>query len=167
MNDTEKEILQERLPLKEILKKQFGEPNDSPDDEFETREKPRARERFTPDETEEMLREFSMRFQEAFRGLNPTDIGRRLKTTDATVRPYLEGKRFPIFEFLVYTHIQTGVSLDWLILGKGKKFIIAEDDYTGEEREEITEMARRRGNTFQEQVRKLAIAGLEFLRRLK
>jgi len=49
------------------------------------------------------------------------DVGRRLKIPHATVRNYYQG-RLPAPDVLIKIAIETGVSLNWLLIGTGDMF---------------------------------------------
>lgn len=88
---------------------------------------------------------FVDRLKQAFDGEIVADVARRLGTPHATVRNYYLG-RLPSAEVLIKIASETGVSLNWLLLGKG-------DMYAGERppvsigrflEEKIVEMIDRR-----------------------
>lgn len=126
---------------------------------------PVAQERFSEEEMKDISRDFAARFQEAFRGLRQVDIARRLLTTEKSAGYYMKGERFPIFEMLLQIHRATGVSMNWLVLGKGaqKEFNYSEL-FSESERAEIGELAKTNNRTFEEEVRRLATAGLAAVR---
>ncbi len=123
-----------------------------------------SEERFTDEEMEVIKRDFSKRLLEAFNDI-PAGIARKLKTNNATVMPYVKGERLPIAEMLIEIHNQTGVSLNWLLMGKGRKFIDYEQNFSDSEIAEISALAKVSGRTFLEELRMLALAGKEAVKK--
>lgn len=68
-----------------------------------------------------MNREFVQRLQVAFDNESMADVARRLKIPHATVRNYYQG-RLPAPEVLIKIANETGVSLNWLLIGSGEKY---------------------------------------------
>lgn len=129
--------------------------------------RPVARERFSDGELGLIREEFSRRFMEVFDHASQSEIARRLGTTQATVRAYVLGERLPIAEMLITIARRTGVSVDWLLLGRGEKwFLPASDGFTPEEEQAIEDLAGKSGRTFGEQVRVMTLAALETNSRL-
>jgi transcriptional regulator with XRE-family HTH domain len=125
---------------------------------------PAHEERFSDDEMSEIKREFSKRLLEAFNDI-PATIARRLKTNNATVMPYVKGERLPIAEMLIQIHRETGVSLNWLLLGKGRKYVEYEQVFKADELAEVEQRATESGRTALEEMRSLALAGLEAVKK--
>jgi hypothetical protein len=96
MNDNQ------RLPLDRIKALHLSEPV--------VRNPSRAGERFTENEMEEIRREFALSCASLFPGLHRTEIRHCLITTDTVVANYLDAKRLPTPELLLY--LQFEVSLD-------------------------------------------------------
>jgi phage repressor protein C with HTH and peptisase S24 domain len=90
--------------------------------------------------------EFVERFVDACGTSKPAEIQRLLKMRYQTVRNYLEG-RLPHTEVLIRISEQTSCSIDWLLTGRGKKFIDAAPA------EDTPVLARR----FEESVRKICV----------
>jgi transcriptional regulator with XRE-family HTH domain len=127
---------------------------------------PAASERFSADELQEIMSGFAKRLVEAFDGANNNEIARKCNTTNATIRQYTEGKRLPIAEMLLHMSRVTGVSTQWLLTGRGPKWVSAANDlFDAEEEATIRQMAKASGRTFGEQVRVLVKAAVEFLQR--
>src|SRR5512142_301778 len=72
-----------------------------------------------------MNREFVNRLDKAFEGARMSEVARRLNIPHATVRNYYKTGRLPAPEVLIKIAGETGVSLNWLLLGTG-------DMYAGE-----------------------------------
>ena len=68
-----------------------------------------------------MNRDFVARLSSAFDNESMADVARRLKIPHATVRNYFHG-RMPAPEVLIKIANETGVSLNWLLMGKGDKY---------------------------------------------
>lgn len=68
-----------------------------------------------------MNREFIARLSSAFNNESMADVARRLKIPHATVRNYYQG-RLPASEVLIKIANETGVSLNWLLMGTGDKY---------------------------------------------
>ena len=68
-----------------------------------------------------MNREFVERLRTAFEGESMADVARRLKIPHATVRNYYQG-RLPAPEVLIKIANETGVSLNWLLIGTGDRY---------------------------------------------
>ena len=68
-----------------------------------------------------MNREFIERLHAAFDYESMADVARRLKIPHATVRNYYQG-RLPAPEVLIKIANETGVSLNWLLIGTGDKY---------------------------------------------
>ena len=103
------------------------------------------------------------RLREAFDGASNAELARRLSTSDAAIKNYMDGARFPAIEILLETARITGINLHWLMTGDGPKRVLKTGDLFSEHQEaQITELAARSGRTFEEQVRVLTIAGVEF-----
>lgn len=122
-------------------------------------------ERFSEEERKKLLIEFSKRFIDSFPGMNRAEIARRLKTTDTGVKLYAEGDRFPSVELLLQYSRVTGISVHWLLTGKGNKRIENQNWFTHEEEMEINDVLP--GEDFRNKVRKLVFAGINFLKLLK
>ena len=68
-----------------------------------------------------MNRDFTQRLRTAFDNESMADVARRLKIPHATVRNYYQG-RLPAPEVLIKIANETGVSLNWLLIGTGDKY---------------------------------------------
>lgn len=68
-----------------------------------------------------MNREFIQRLNTAFDNASMADVARRLKMPHATVRNYYQG-RLPAPEILIKIADETGVSLNWLLIGTGNMY---------------------------------------------
>lgn len=68
-----------------------------------------------------MNTEFINRLRTAFNDESMADVARRLKIPHATVRNYYQG-RLPAPEVLIKIANETGVSLNWLLMGKGEMY---------------------------------------------
>ncbi|MEO6655786.1 MAG: helix-turn-helix domain-containing protein, partial [Pyrinomonadaceae bacterium] len=68
-----------------------------------------------------MSKEFILRLNEAFDKESMADVARRLKIPHATVRNYYQG-RLPAPDVLIKIAKETGVSLNWLLIGTGDKY---------------------------------------------
>jgi len=68
-----------------------------------------------------MNREFVDRFRSAFDNASMAEVARRLKIPHATVRNYYQG-RHPAPEVLIKIANETGISLNWLLTGKGEVY---------------------------------------------
>jgi hypothetical protein len=149
----------QRLPIDRL--KQTSLPS-SADDE---KTRPTAQERFTGAEMDEIREGFAKRLKTAFNHANNAEIARRCKTTDATVKFWLEG-RLPSAEFFIQIHQATGVNIHWLLTGKGQRRVEFGDVFTEAEEAAINELASDRGKSFNEMVRKLATGAVELLKKL-
>lgn len=129
--------------------------------------RPVATERFFDGELEEVMKGFAVRLREAFDGANDSEIARQCGTTQATVREYTGGRRLPIPEILLHISRRKGVSIDWLLTGRGTKWVAPANDLFDQEEElEIREMAQLAGRSFPEQVRELALAAVEIKKKI-
>lgn len=126
-----------------------------------------TQERFSDEEMEEIKQEFAKRLYEAFNADKASQIAQALNVTDATVSYYVKALRLPIAEMLIQIQKKTGVSLNWLLLGKGRKYIEIDQAFSDEDIEEIEAMAKDSGRTFQEEVRILTLAGRDAVKRYK
>jgi len=129
-----------------------------------SKEKPRpiATERFLDGELQEIMKGFAVRLRDAFDGANDNEIARQCGTTQATIREYTQGRRLPIAEILLHISRRKGVSIDWLLTGRGTKWVAPANDLFDENEErEIRELARSSGRSFQDQVRELTLAAIE------
>ena len=68
-----------------------------------------------------MNEDFKSRLREAFEYQSMAKVARRLKIPHATVRNYYGG-RLPAPEVLIKIAKETGVSLNWLLMGTGDKY---------------------------------------------
>lgn len=151
----------ERLPLHRT--KQTSPPSSGED------EKPRpvAHERFSDEEMEEIKKGFALRLKDIFDHANNSEIARRCKTTDVTIKYYVDGARLPHPEMLLQIHLATGVNLHWLLTGKGEKRISPDKSFFSEQIEnEIQTLARQNGEQFNETLRNLISAALEFRKKI-
>lgn len=154
MNDKDNQ----RLPLGRIKSIQTPAP--------EERNAPRAEERFSEGEMEDIRRAFSLRFASLFPGMNKTEIARRLKTTDTVVGNYTDGKRLPTAELLLQVERTTGVNVHWLLTGKGQKRVEFANIFTEAEENEIQKLADLHKRSFLEEVRALTGAMILAIRKL-
>src|SRR5436190_669329 len=69
-----------------------------------------------------MNRDFIGRLDQAFEGASMADVARRLKIPHATVRNYYKYGRLPAPEVLIKIAGETGVSLNWLLMGSGDMY---------------------------------------------
>lgn len=69
-----------------------------------------------------MNREFVERLRRTFEGETMAEVARRLDLPHATVRNYFNG-RLPAPEVLIKIAAETGVSLNWLLTGKGEMYL--------------------------------------------
>lgn len=134
----------------------------------ETGEKASAsgEERFSDAELAQIKKSFAARFKEAFNHASNAEIARRCKANDATIKMYVDGDRLPAPDMLIQIQRQTGISLDWLLTGKGGKRVEFGNVFTEEEEAEIGELARKHGKSFNEMVRALATGAAEILKKL-
>lgn len=152
-------MINNRLPLSRIKTKP----------EFPVdKSNPQAQERFTAEEFSEIKQVVADRIRQAFGGASNAEIARRCLTTNATIKTYTDGDRLPIAELLLQMHRATGVSLDWLLLGKGQKFIIEKvrEHFEDEDLERIEDLANLSGRKIPEMIAALAkaqLAGLKVL----
>lgn len=123
---------------------------------------PTAGTRFSDEEMAEIKQTVGKRIVEAFGDANDTDIARRCLTTPTTIKFYTDGTRLPIAEMLLQMHRATGVSLDWLLLGKGQRFIVEKPPaiFEDTEWEKLTELTRSSNQTVSEMINILARAQL-------
>ncbi len=68
-----------------------------------------------------MNNDFVVRLRKTFEGESMADVARRLKIPHATVRNYFNG-RLPAPEVLMKIANETGVSLNWLLIGAGDMY---------------------------------------------
>ena len=66
--------------------------------------------------------EFIVRLRRAFDNASMADVARRLDLPHATVRNYFKEGRLPAPEVLIRIARETGVSLNWLLLGTGEMY---------------------------------------------
>ncbi len=153
----------DRLPLDRLIRKM------QQDKDSELKPLPVASERFTDEEFNRIKLDVAKRVLDAFSTDNMAEIARRCQTTNSTIKTYIDGDRLPIAEILIKMHRATGVSLDWLILGKGRKFVIdrTDENFTEEEMRLVEELAALQERTPQQMIRALALAQLAALERLK
>ena len=69
-----------------------------------------------------MDKEFIARLNKTFDGATMAEVARRLKIPHATVRNYYKEARLPAPEVLMKIAIESGVSLNWLLLGTGDMY---------------------------------------------
>ncbi len=120
--------------------------------------------RMTSDELRAIRRGFASRLRTAFEGSSNADIARRLKTSDAAVKNYMDGDRLPIAEMLLEIASATGINLHWLLTGNGPRRVEKiRPIFTNEEEELIEALARRAGQSFDEQVGLLAASAAELI----
>ncbi len=68
-----------------------------------------------------MNKDFVLRLDKAFEHRSMADVARELGLSHATVRNYYLG-RLPAPEVLIKIAVQTNVSLNWLLIGKGDMY---------------------------------------------
>jgi transcriptional regulator with XRE-family HTH domain len=142
--------LKERLPLDRPVQTSF-------------RVESGSHERFSEVELARIKREFANRMRQAFDHDNNAAIARRCKTTDATIKLYMDAERLPNPEMLLQIARVTGVNLHWLLTGQGARRVEFGNLFSEEEEEKLTKLAKQNGLTFNELVRKLVLAGADFL----
>ncbi len=81
---------------------------------------------------------FANRFAELFNFASAAEIGRKIDIPHATVSNYLKG-RMPAPDVLVKIANQTSVSLNWLLIGEGSKFLTKEINQSGAVSEPFTQ----------------------------
>ncbi|MFM9905676.1 MAG: helix-turn-helix domain-containing protein [Pyrinomonadaceae bacterium] len=69
-----------------------------------------------------MDKEFIARLNKTFDGATMAEVARRLKIPHATVRNYYKEARLPAPEVLMKIAAESGVSLNWLLLGTGDMY---------------------------------------------
>lgn len=69
-----------------------------------------------------MDKEFIARLNKTFDGATMAEVARRLKIPHATVRNYYKDGRLPAPEVLIKIARESGVSLNWLLLGTGDMY---------------------------------------------
>ena len=69
-----------------------------------------------------MDKEFIARLNKTFDGATMAEVARRLKIPHATVRNYYKEARLPAPEVLMKIASESGVSLNWLLLGTGDMY---------------------------------------------
>ena len=151
----------QRLPL-DRLEKHTPLPSSGEDEKT----RPAAKERFTEGEMDEIRHGFAKRLKEAFNHANNAEIARRCKTTDATIKFWMDGDRMPTAEMFLQIHQATGVNIHWLLTGKGQRKVEFSNVFTEAEEAEIGELARERGKSFNEMVRNLATGAADLVKKL-
>lgn len=68
-----------------------------------------------------MVNDFVRRLNEAFGHASMAEVARRLKVPHATVRNYYQG-RLPASDVLIKIANETGISLNWLLIGTGDMY---------------------------------------------
>lgn len=109
--------------------------------------------------------EFGDRLRQAFDGATNAEIARRCDTTRAVIKEYVDGNRLPMAELLLRMRRATGVSIDWLLTGRGSRRVEISNVFSKEEEERIREFARKQGLTFDQTVQQLSLAALDVMRR--
>lgn len=56
-------------------------------------------------------------------GLNPTSLSKRLNLSQTSIQKNIEGKSLPSSKILIPLGEKLGVSIDWLLFGKGTMFL--------------------------------------------
>lgn len=69
-----------------------------------------------------MNKDFVERLNRAFGGAKMSEVARRLNIPHATVRNYYKTGRLPAPDVLIKIADETGVSLNWLLLGTGEMY---------------------------------------------
>ena len=147
----------DRLPL-ELLKNAslpYPDSGETP--------RPKAQERFSEEEMAKIMAGFAKRLKTVFNHANNSEIARRLKTTDATVKLYVDGKRLPVAEMLLQIQMVTGANIHWLLTGQGERQVNRGNQFSEDEERRIREMAEARKIGFDEMVRRLAMAAAELV----
>ncbi|HEY8560126.1 MAG TPA: helix-turn-helix domain-containing protein [Pyrinomonadaceae bacterium] len=121
----------------------------------------RTQERFSDAELTDIKQAFARRFIAPFSHASNAEIARRLGLTDQTVKPYADGDRLPVGEMLLRISLESGVSVDWLLIGKGTGRIESNDIFSEEEEARIAHLAAGSGRSFNDMVRVLATAMVE------
>jgi repressor LexA len=111
--------------------------------------------------------DFSIRLQETFSGASMAEIARKLGVPHATVRNYFHG-RLPAAEILERIVKETNVSLNWLLTGRGSRYVSLSQLPRGEssiffgdrEQQIIDNLAKQSGRAFDEEVRELVLEAL-------
>ncbi len=111
---------------------------------------------------------FARRLREAFDGASNAEIARRLNTTDATVKWYVDAVRLPVFEMLVEISRVTGINIHWLATGTGPRRVTKTVEmFSVDEEAAIRNMATAAGRSLEDQVRILTVEAMEFIQRLR
>jgi repressor LexA len=111
--------------------------------------------------------EFPERLRLAFGGASMAEVARRLGLPHATIRNYFQG-RLPAADILERIANETNVSLSWLLMGLGPRYVSVELLPKGEssiffgdrEHEIVDNLARQSGRPFDEEVRELVLEAL-------
>lgn len=122
--------------------------------------------RFSAQELSEMRSGVARRLKEAFNQATNAEIARRLKSSDATVKAYTEGSRFPLPEMLIQIHNVTGINIHWLMTGKGSMRVDTTAGVSTETERAINTLAGENGLTYDEQIDVLTSAAIEFKQRI-
>jgi transcriptional regulator with XRE-family HTH domain len=77
--------------------------------------------RFSDERLAEMRLGFLRRLREAFDHAPNAEIARRLDTTDATIKFWMDNERMPTLEMLWRISSATGVDMHWLLTGQGDR----------------------------------------------
>ncbi|MBE7179101.1 MAG: hypothetical protein INR69_22045 [Mucilaginibacter polytrichastri] len=139
----------ERLPL-DRLRKQITESS------------PEGSEPISDADLIKVRQEVGKRLLEAFGGERLgilSHIAKALKSSPAVVKRYLDGDRFPTAEILIEFRRSTGRTIDWMLTGDDRAPVQIQNKFSAAEEKEIRELAARSGRTFDEEVKRLAIAG--------
>jgi transcriptional regulator with XRE-family HTH domain len=122
---------------------------------------PPLSEHFSGEELGVIRTGFVKRFKEAFNHRSNAEIARRCKVNEATIKLCVDGERLPTPDTLILIQRQTGISLDWLLTGKGKRLIEPGNLFTEAEEAEIGELAKKHGKSYNEMVHALAMSAAE------
>ncbi len=123
--------------------------------------------RYLDGELEEIRSAFVPRLRQAFDDASNAEIARRLNTSDATIKNYMDAKRLPLAEMLIEIARVTGINLHWLLTGQGPQRVEKGSELlTPEENKQILALARRAGRTYNEQLQIVIRAALDFADRL-
>ncbi len=110
--------------------------------------------------------EFAHRLRESFDNVLNSEIARRINSTDATIKAYTDGDHLPTPDILLRITRATGVNLHWLLTGNGSRRVETKALFTEIEEAKIYELARKAGRTFEEELRALALASIETIKRV-
>jgi hypothetical protein len=85
---------------------------------------------FTKDELVPVGLEIGRRILEIFGYQKISSIVFRLRSTSEEINAVIDGDEMPTVELLLAVHRTTGASIDWLLTGKGDRYIKDDIDHT-------------------------------------